>query len=328
MTSLVKSCGDISSYIRYVNDLPLLSEKEERELALQFSEGDKAAAQRLILAHLRLVVKIAFSYRNYGAAIQDLISEGSIGLIHAVKKFKVDMGCRLATYAAWWIRSSIQEFIIRSWSLLKMNSSHLKKNLFYRAKIAKSKIQQLSRRAMHLLTSDSTSGNCDAGLDDLDGGVAMLNGTDSDVDDGSDVAAKDCNGMSSIAVCNLSEKESLAERDMINSRYMISFDHQPGEDERSHALSSTLSDDNALNQEGIAIKNEEYHGKVALLREALKELSEREKEVIIQRQFKNTTLKSIALSLGVSAERVRQIEQAAMCKLRRSVSSANSELIC
>ncbi|AWD32851.1 RNA polymerase sigma factor RpoH [Candidatus Fokinia solitaria] len=125
--------ANLSAYISKIREIPLLTAEEESALIHDWCvNGDVQAAQKLVMAHMRMVLKIATQYKSYGISIMDLLSEGTLGLMHAVKKFKMDMHCKLATYAMWWIKASIQEFILRSWSLLKISTSSLKKRLFYK----------------------------------------------------------------------------------------------------------------------------------------------------------------------------------------------------
>lgn len=136
----------LSSYLQQVYSTPLLTETEEKELLNEWClEGKIEAAHKLVVSHLRLVVKIAFSFQRYGAAMLDVISEGNIGLMKAVKKFNPNSGCRLATYAIWWIKAAIQEYILRSWSLLKINTTSLKKRLFSNLSKAKEQIYSLEQ---------------------------------------------------------------------------------------------------------------------------------------------------------------------------------------
>ncbi|MBI3397836.1 MAG: RNA polymerase factor sigma-32 [Deltaproteobacteria bacterium] len=132
MTQLVLS-NSLQSYLAQVNRFPLLSADEEFELAVRFKQhNDLNAAHKLIASNLRFVVKIAVEYRNYGLRVADLIQEGNIGLMKAVKKFDPYKGYRLITYAVWWIRSHIQAFILKNWSLVNKGTAALKKRLFYR----------------------------------------------------------------------------------------------------------------------------------------------------------------------------------------------------
>jgi RNA polymerase sigma-32 factor len=131
----------LNRYLAEIKKFPLLQPEQEYMLAKRFQEhGDPDAAAQLVTSHLRLVAKIAMGYRGYGLPTSELISEGNIGLMQGVKKFEPDRGFRLATYAMWWIRASIQEYILRSWSLVKMGTTAAQKKLFFNLRRMKSKL--------------------------------------------------------------------------------------------------------------------------------------------------------------------------------------------
>jgi RNA polymerase sigma-32 factor len=131
----------LSRYLAEIKRFPMLEPQEEYMLAKSWREhGDRDAAQKLVTSHLRLVAKIAMGYRGYGLPIGEVISEGNVGLMQAVKRFEPEKGFKLATYAMWWIRASIQEYILRSWSLVKMGTTASQKKLFFNLRKAKSKI--------------------------------------------------------------------------------------------------------------------------------------------------------------------------------------------
>jgi RNA polymerase sigma-32 factor len=136
--------GGLSRYLTEIRKFPMLRKDEEFMLAKAWREHEDAeAAHRLVTSHLRLVAKIAMGYRGYGLPIGEVISEGNVGLMQAVKKFDPDRGFRLATYAMWWIRASIQEYILRSWSLVKMGTTAAQKKLFFNLRKAKSEISAI-----------------------------------------------------------------------------------------------------------------------------------------------------------------------------------------
>jgi RNA polymerase sigma-32 factor len=142
--------GGLSRYLSEIRKFPMLAKDEEFMLAKRWQEHeDPEAAHRLVTSHLRLVAKIAMGYRGYGLPIGEVISEGNVGLMQAVKKFDPDRGFRLATYAMWWIRASIQEYILRSWSLVKMGTTAAQKKLFFNLRKAKSEISALEEGDMH-----------------------------------------------------------------------------------------------------------------------------------------------------------------------------------
>ncbi len=137
----ITSEGSLSSYLTQIKKFPMLSSEEEYMLAKSWKErGDLKSAQKLVTSHLRLVAKIAMGYRGYGLPVNELVSEGNVGLMQAVKKFDPEKGFRLATYAMWWIKASIQEYILRSWSLVKMGTTTAQKKLFFNLKKIKNQL--------------------------------------------------------------------------------------------------------------------------------------------------------------------------------------------
>lgn len=136
--------GNLSRYLDQIRAFPMLEPNEEYMLAKAWKEkGDVAAAHQLVTSHLRLVAKIAMGYRGYGLPVADLISEGNLGMMHAVKKFEPEKGFRLATYAMWWIKAAIQEYILRSWSLVKIGTTAGQKKLFFNLRRIKGQIQAI-----------------------------------------------------------------------------------------------------------------------------------------------------------------------------------------
>ena len=140
----ISSEGGLSYYLQEIRRFPMLTPKEEFTLAKQWTEeGDVEAAHKLVTSHLRLVAKIAMGYRGYGLPVGELISEGNIGMMQAVKRFDPDRGFRLATYAMWWIRAAIQEYILHSWSLVKIGTTAAQKKLFFNLRKVKGQIQAI-----------------------------------------------------------------------------------------------------------------------------------------------------------------------------------------
>jgi RNA polymerase sigma-32 factor len=140
----------LSRYLDEIRRFPMLEPQEEYMLAKRWREhGDRVAAHKLVTSHLRLVAKIAMGYRGYGLPIAEVISEGNVGLMQAVKRFEPEKGFRLATYAMWWIKAAIQEYILRSWSLVKMGTTANQKKLFFNLRKAKSRISALDEGDMH-----------------------------------------------------------------------------------------------------------------------------------------------------------------------------------
>ena len=137
--------GSLSHYLQQIKKFPMLTEKQEINLANKWkNEGDTSAAHQLVTSHLRLVAKIAMGYRGYGLPVTDLISEGNIGLMQAVKKYDPDKGFRLATYAMWWIRAAIQEYVLKSWSLVKIGTTAAQKKLFFNLRKLKNQLSDYS----------------------------------------------------------------------------------------------------------------------------------------------------------------------------------------
>lgn len=144
LPTLTAGDGGLSRYLQEIRRFPMLEPKEEYMLAKRYLEhGDAKAAHTLVTSHLRLVAKIAMGYRGYGLPIGEVISEGNIGLMQAVKRFEPERGFRLATYAMWWVKASIQEYVLRSWSLVKMGTTANQKRLFFNLRKMKSRIQAL-----------------------------------------------------------------------------------------------------------------------------------------------------------------------------------------
>ena len=136
--------GGLSRYLSEIRNFPMLEPEEEYMLAKRWREhSDSGAAHRLVTSHLRLVAKIAMGYRGYGLPISEIVSEGNVGLMQAVKRFEPEKGFRLATYAMWWIRASIQEYVLRTWSLVKMGTTASQKKLFFNLRKAKGQIKAL-----------------------------------------------------------------------------------------------------------------------------------------------------------------------------------------
>ncbi|MCU0790422.1 MAG: RNA polymerase factor sigma-32, partial [Nitratireductor sp.] len=144
LPSIAAGENGLTRYLEEIRRFPMLEPDEEYMLAKRYQEhGDTGAAHKLVTSHLRLVAKIAMGYRGYGLPIGEVISEGNVGLMQAVKKFEPDKGFRLATYAMWWIKAAIQEYVLRSWSLVKMGTTANQKRLFFNLRKAKSRIQAI-----------------------------------------------------------------------------------------------------------------------------------------------------------------------------------------
>ena len=149
---VITSENDVYPYLKKINQFPILTDEEEKRLAIDWlKNGDTKAAQKLVTSHLRLVAKIAMGYKGYGLPLFDLISEGNLGLIQAIRKFDPEKGFRLATYAIWWIRASIQEYVFHSWSLVKIGTTAAQKKLFFNLRRLRN---QLKKYEEGYLTND------------------------------------------------------------------------------------------------------------------------------------------------------------------------------
>ena len=277
--------GGLSRYLSEIRRFPMLTKDEEFMLAKRWQEHeDPEAAHRLVTSHLRLVAKIAMGYRGYGLPIGEVISEGNVGLMQAVKKFDPDRGFRLATYAMWWIRASIQEYILRSWSLVKMGTTAAQKKLFFNLRKAKSEISALEEGDMH--------------PDQVRQIATKLGVLDSEV---------------------ISMNRRLSGPDASLNAPLRSDSESEWQD--------WLADDVAVSQETQVAETEERTIRMALLEEAMTELTDREKHILTERRLKDdpTTLEELASQYGVSRERVRQIEVRAFEKLQKAMRSAAEE---
>ena len=275
MIPAISNEGNLSSYMRQIKKFPLLEAKNEYMLAKAWKEqGDVKAAHKLVTSHLRLVAKIASGYRGYGLPLSDLISEGNIGMMHAVKRFEPEKGFRLATYAMWWIKASIQEYILRSWSLVKIGTTAAQKKLFFNLKKIKSKISALDE-------GDLTPEQVDKISTEL----------------------------------SVPKKEVVSmNRRISGSDYSLNAPvTKDGEGEWQDWL-----EDETQNQEASFADTEEYLLKKNIMDDALKVLSDREKDIIYERQLneKPLTLEDLSIRYGVSRERIRQIESKAFEKLQ------------
>lgn len=266
-------------YMVQVNRFDLLSAEQEYDLAVRhMQDGDMDAAHRLVCANLRFVVKVANEYRGYGLRLLDLVQEGNVGLMMAVKKFDPSRGTRLITYAVWWIRAYIQNYIMRSWSLVKIGTTQMQKKLFF--KLAQTR-------------------------------NALLNQTGSE--DIEDIARElDVN------------QEIVVEMSQRMGRRDASLDVELTEGE-GYTLLHTLPD-KADNQETLLLVNEERRLNTERTQAALSILNPRERNIIKQRILADppSTLQDIAEQYGVSRERIRQIEQNALQKLRKAMTAEAS----
>ncbi len=267
-------------YIRKVKNIPMLTSDEEIALARAWREThDRVAVEKLINAHLRLVAKIAAGYRGYGLPLSDLIAEGNVGMMQAMKHYDPEKGFRLSTYAMWWIKASIQEHILHSWSLVKIGTTAAQRKLFFNLRKTRETIRGVHEED-HLTPELITA---------------------------------------------LATKLKVREEEIVHmSQRLI----------RDNSLNSTLggSDDNQSewiewltderdNQEIQLIQKDELKKRKALFNKAMECLNERERKIIRERRLKEPplTLEEVSLNVGVSRERVRQIENMAFTKLQKNI---------
>ena len=276
----------LARYMEDVRKFPMLEEKEEYMLAKAWVEReDLTAAHKLVTSHLRLVVKIAMGFRGYGLPVAELISEGNIGLMQAVKKFDPEKGFRLSTYAMWWIRAAIQEYVLRSWSLVKMGTTAAQKKLFFNLRRLKHRI---------FSASDSTDRN-----------------------------------LLPSEVTNIANELDVSERDVLEMDERLgTYDpslnaHVGGEDGGEDEWMDFLSDESD-NQEVMLAENQIMGKRRLIFSSAMKNLNERERDIIRQRKMQDVpaTLEELSQKYEISRERVRQIENRAMEKLQAEVRSS------
>jgi RNA polymerase sigma-32 factor len=271
----------LSRYLTEIRKFPLLTPEDEYMFAKRWKEHeDPEAARRLVTSHLRLVAKIAMGYRGYGLPVSEIVSEGNVGLMQAVKRFDPDRGFRLATYAMWWIRASIQEYVLRSWSMVKMGTTAAQKKLFFNLRKAKNNIGAIEEGDLtpeHLATLTDQLGVTATELTDmnrrLSGGDASLNA--------------------------------------------------PLRSDGESEWQDWLADDTA-DQETRLAEREEMGNRHTLLTGAMKDLTDRERDIIQARRLQDepATLEELSQKYGVSRERVRQIEVRAFEKLQRGMRAA------
>ena len=271
----------LSRYLSEIRKFPLLSPEEEYMFAKRWKEHeDPEAARRLVTSHLRLVAKIAMGYRGYGLPVSEIVSEGNVGLMQAVKRFDPDRGFRLATYAMWWIRASIQEYVLRSWSMVKMGTTAAQKKLFFNLRKAKSNIGAIEE-------GDLTPAHTAKLADQL--------------------------GVTETEVTDMNRRLSGPDSSL----------NAPLRSESESEWQDWLADDTA-DQETRLAEREEMGDRHELLVNAMKDLTDRERDIIEARRLRDepATLEELSQKYGVSRERVRQIEVRAFEKLQRGMKSA------
>ena len=267
--------GGLSAYLEQIKKFPMLAAEEEYMLAKNWkTTGNVKAAERLVTSHLRLVAKIAMGYKGYGLPVNEMISEGNVGLMQAVKKFEPEKGFRLATYAMWWIKASIQEYILRSWSLVKIGTTTAQKKLFFNLKKIKNQI------------APQTEGD-------------LRNEQVNEIANKLDVSKEEVVSMNR----RLSGKE-------------FSLNDQVGED--GDEWQDWLVD-KELDHDLKFAHQEEMEQRKDLLKNSIKVLNDREREILYSRRLNDdpTTLEDLSKKYKISRERVRQIENKAFEKLQK-----------
>jgi RNA polymerase sigma-32 factor len=277
--------GGLSLYLAQIKKFPMLDAEEEYMLAKNWKDGGNLkSAHKLVTSHLRLVAKIAMGYRGYGLPVNELISEGNIGLMQAVKKFDPDRGFRLATYAMWWIKAAIQEYVLRSWSLVKMGTTTAQKKLFFNLKKIKNQIAPNQEGDLKDEQVEIISNRLNVRSDE----VVNMN------------------------------------RRMMGHEKSLNAPIKAGETDE---WQDWLVDDH-MDQELALSQKQEFEDKKELLTDAIKILTDREKEIIEARRLtdKPKTLEELSKKFNISRERIRQIETKAFEKLQKSmINSAKSQ---
>lgn len=268
-------------YIRKIRKLPMLSQEQEYILAKQWrDQQDKKAIDQLISCHLKLVAKIASGYRGYGLPISDLIAEGNLGMMNAMKHYDPDKGYRFSTYAMWWVRASIQEHILQSWSLVKIGTTSAQKKLFFSLRKTQSQLN-------------------------------LPNEND--------------DGLTPDKITAIAKKLSVKEEEVIQMNQRLGRDHSlnspvGSQEESSNEWIEWIMDERD-NQETQVVQNDEMNKRRDLFTQAVTCLNQREHIVLADRRLKEPplTLEEISTKMGISRERVRQIENSAFEKVRKQV---------
>jgi RNA polymerase sigma-32 factor len=276
--------GGLSAYLAQIKKFPMLDAEEEYMLAKNWKQtGNLKSAEKLVTSHLRLVAKIAMGYRGYGLPVNEMISEGNVGLMQAVKKFEPEKGFRLATYAMWWIKASIQEYILRSWSLVKIGTTTAQKKLFFNLKKIKNQI-----------------------------------------------APKSEGDLKNEHVTEIANKLNVNENEVVSMNRRLAG--------KEHSLNAPVGEDGDQWQDWIADKEmdqelkfaqkEEMDQRKDLLKDSIKILNDREKEILYSRRLTDEplTLEDLSKKFKISRERIRQIENKAFEKLQKHMlNSAKSK---
>ena len=276
--------GGLSAYLAQIKKFPMLDYEEEYMLAKNWkTTGNLKSAEKLVTSHLRLVAKIAMGYKGYGLPVNEMISEGNVGLMQAVKKFEPEKGFRLATYAMWWIKASIQEYILRSWSLVKIGTTTAQKKLFFNLKKIKN---QLAPRSEGDLRDEHVS--------------------------------------------EIARKLDVKKEEVVSMNRRLSG--------KEHSLNAQIGEDGdewqdwlvdkEMDQELKFAHKEEMNQRKDLLKDSIKILNDREKEILYARRLNDepTTLENLSKKYKISRERIRQIENKAFEKVQKHMlNSARSK---
>ena len=276
--------GGLSAYLAQIKKFPMLDAEEEYMLAKNWKEkGSLKSAEKLVTSHLRLVAKIAMGYKGYGLPVNEMISEGNVGLMQAVKKFEPEKGFRLATYAMWWIKAAIQEYILRSWSLVKIGTTTAQKKLFFNLKKLKN---QIAPRSEGDLRNEQVS--------------------------------------------EIANKLNVREEEVVSMNRRLAG--------KEHSLNAPVGEDGdqwqdwlvdkEMDQELKFAQQEEMNQRKDLLKDSIKILNDREKEILYARRLTDDplTLENLSKKYKISRERIRQIENKAFEKLQKHMlNSAQSK---
>ena len=267
--------GGLSAYLAQIKKFPMLDAEEEYMLAKHWKEkGSLKSAEKLVTSHLRLVAKIAMGYKGYGLPVNEMISEGNVGLMQAVKKFEPEKGFRLATYAMWWIKAAIQEYILKSWSLVKIGTTTAQKKLFFNLKKIKN---QIAPRSEGDLRNEQVS--------------------------------------------KIANKLNVSEKEVVSMNRRLAG--------KEHSLNAPLGEDGnqwqdwlvdkEMDQELKFAQQEEMNERKDLLKDSIKILNDREKEILYARRLTDypLTLENLSQKYNISRERIRQIENKAFEKLQK-----------
>lgn len=269
--------GSLESYISAANMIPILSAEKEQELAIRLhDEGDLDAARQLVMSHLRFVVHVARGYSGYGLPLADLIQEGNVGLMKAVKRFDPSVGVRLVSFAVHWIRAEMHEYILRNWRIVKVATTKAQRKLFFNLRSSKKRLGWFSHEEVQTVAKDL--------------GVSA---------------------------------ETVLEMESRLSAHDASFDGYADDDDDSRYVApAAYLEDNSMEPASHLEASEWQAHNTDRLHDALAELDERSRDILAQRWLSEdkSTLQDLADKYDVSAERIRQLEKAAMQKMKATLS--------